>query len=178
MPATDLLSHAEVYSDGAVFYIGGSHEHPDHLVIHEAHNLALKLPLKRAEGRAAVMRVVDATFVGNTLNGAPMWRLVDLDAWGEENICAHYVDGGEIVRIYEYVPNAGTRDTRERCAACGAIRSNAATCGGCAFSWEEIAAAEKCVDAVATALDVDADPGYVGEARRRAAVTAALGARK
>ena len=104
---TDMLSHADVYADGAVFWIGGSAEHPDHLLVQEAHNLALKLPIEKAEDRVAILGVVDATF-----HDARLWRQVDLKTWDEENMVANYVEGGKLVRVYEYVPNAAPTESR------------------------------------------------------------------
>jgi hypothetical protein len=70
----------------------------------------------------------------------------------------------------------------EVCPACGAAcdvpgESERLTeyCGGCGFKWGEIAAAVKCVDAVARAIGAVADAGYIGEEKRRAAINAALG---
>jgi hypothetical protein len=101
---TDKLSHAEVYADGAVFWIGGSAEHPRDLFIHEAHNLALKLPIEKAEDRIAILGVVDATF-----HDTRLWRQVDLATWDEENMVANYQGDANLVRVYEYVPNAQAR---------------------------------------------------------------------
>lgn len=96
---TDYLSHAECYSDGAVFYIGGTPEHPNHLFVHETHNLARKLPLDRAEDRAAVMGAIEATF-----HDPRLWRKVDLDSWCEDDTMANYQADASLVAVYVYVP--------------------------------------------------------------------------
>lgn len=69
----------------------------------------------------------------------------------------------------------GPSSEPERCAACGTERyeSDVKACGGCGFTWDEIAAAVQLVAAVCKALDVD--PGSVGSERHRAALDAALG---
>lgn len=61
------------------------------------------------------------------------------------------------------------------CDACGTKYhvSDAEVCGGCGFTWDEIAAAVKAVHVIGKALGVDI--GVVGEDRLRAAVDAALG---
>ncbi len=67
----------------------------------------------------------------------------------------------------------------ETCDACGTAcdvegekERPGGRCGGCGFSWVEIAQAVKVVDAVGEALGVDT--GTISEERFRAAVEAAL----
>lgn len=68
----------------------------------------------------------------------------------------------------------GPSSEPERCAACGTERyeSDVKACGGCGFTWDEIAAAVKAVDEICKALGVDV--AAVSVERHRAAVDAAL----
>lgn len=81
------MHHAEVYSDGTVFYIVADRRHDGtrQLRVDEVNNLR-------------TMDVVDGTFYDGT-----SWQLMDLASWDEDEVYAHYEADAQLVRVYKWV---------------------------------------------------------------------------
>jgi hypothetical protein len=77
------LHHAEVYSDGAVFYV--IEDEQGQLRVDEASNLH-------------TMASVDATF-----HDESQWQRAILSSWDDEALCAHYDGNAVHARIYVWV---------------------------------------------------------------------------
>jgi len=92
-----VLCHAEVFSDGAVFYIAEMTDTSArrYVGILEAKNLKT---LDRATDDEITTDVIDATF-HDTKN----WKRANLADWDEDNLYARYEGDAHLTRIYEWI---------------------------------------------------------------------------
>ena len=91
-----IVSHAEVFSDGAVFYIGLTPSSGDgrYMGVLEAKNLKSM----DSHGDENTTDVIDSTF-----HDTACWKRVELRDWDEDDLYANYEGDATLTRIYRWI---------------------------------------------------------------------------
>jgi hypothetical protein len=92
------MAHAEVFSDGAVFYVAEGTDVAGRRFtgIYEAKCYGKRRP--DSDGHDDHQALIDAAFHDKTC-----WRLRTLETWDEDELYANYDADARLVRIYEWI---------------------------------------------------------------------------